>query len=169
MVWLKTCQSATDFTSLKCKRGLIACLVAGHWCQIFSVLRICKKHFLENLGWLNTLSIDIPIVEIKCSYDTSKIYLYWIRARVWGTCDGNMSTVCLDNARPPEYPTRIGNGASCCSSYTPGPRLNINTVFPRYGDYHVKDKTVVRPSYLQYGDSYTGKATSLYCDGPQFV
>ena len=30
----------------------------------------------------------------------------------------------------------------------PGPRLNIKTVFPMYGDSHVKDKTVVRPSYL---------------------
>ena len=30
----------------------------------------------------------------------------------------------------------------------PGPRLNIKTIFPRYGDYHVKDKTVVRPPYL---------------------
>ena len=29
-----------------------------------------------------------------------------------------------------------------------GPCLNIKTVFPRYGDSHVKDKTVVRPSYL---------------------
>ena len=27
-------------------------------------------------------------------------------------------------------------------------RLNINTVFPRYGDSHVKDKTVARPSDL---------------------
>ena len=30
----------------------------------------------------------------------------------------------------------------------PGPRLNVRTVFPRYGDSHVKDKTVARPSYL---------------------
>ena len=30
----------------------------------------------------------------------------------------------------------------------PGPCLNIKTVFPRNGDSHVKDKTVVRPSYL---------------------
>ena len=28
------------------------------------------------------------------------------------------------------------------------PRLNIKTAFPRYGDSHVKDKTVARPSYL---------------------
>ena len=30
----------------------------------------------------------------------------------------------------------------------PGPRLNINPVFPRYGDSRVKDKTVAVPSYL---------------------
>ena len=29
-----------------------------------------------------------------------------------------------------------------------GYHLNIKTVFPRYGDSHVKDKTVARPSYL---------------------
>ena len=27
-------------------------------------------------------------------------------------------------------------------------RLNLKTVFPWYGDSHVKDKTVVKPSYL---------------------
>ena len=31
---------------------------------------------------------------------------------------------------------------------TPGPRLNIKTVFSTYGDFHVKDKTAVRTSYL---------------------
>ena len=30
----------------------------------------------------------------------------------------------------------------------PGPWSNIKTVFPWYGDSHVKDTTVVRPSYL---------------------
>ena len=30
----------------------------------------------------------------------------------------------------------------------PGPRLNIKTVLSTYGDFHVKDKTVVRTSYL---------------------
>ena len=47
-----------------------------------------------------------------------------------------------------------------------GPRLNTNTVFPRYGDSYVKDKTVARPSYLKHGDPYTGETTSLYWDGP---
>ena len=32
----------------------------------------------------------------------------------------------------------------------------------RYGDSHVKDKNVIRPSYLLHGDPYTGKTISLY-------
>ena len=32
----------------------------------------------------------------------------------------------------------------------------------RYGYFHYKDKTVVRPSYLCNGDLYIGKTTSLY-------
>ena len=31
---------------------------------------------------------------------------------------------------------------------TSGPRLNINIVFPRYGESRVTDETVVKPSYL---------------------
>ena len=30
----------------------------------------------------------------------------------------------------------------------PGPRLNIKTVLSTYGNFHVKDKTAVRTSYL---------------------
>ena len=36
------------------------------------------------------------------------------------------------------------------SGRCPGPCLNIKTVFPRYGDSHVKDKAVARPSCLVY-------------------
>ena len=35
-----------------------------------------------------------------------------------------------------------------CYLGRPGPRLNMKTVYPMYGDSHVKDKTVARPSYL---------------------
>ena len=56
----------------------------------------------------------------------------------WGTCD-------------------YAAGVSILIHYVAGtklilsgsrPRLNIKTVFPWYGDSHVKDKTVSRPSYL---------------------
>ena len=36
----------------------------------------------------------------------------------------------------------------CMKDKDSGARFNIKTVFPRYGDSHVKDKTVARPSYL---------------------
>ena len=35
-----------------------------------------------------------------------------------------------------------------CTGEKPGPRLNIKTVLSTYGDFHVKDKTAVRTSYL---------------------
>ena len=35
-----------------------------------------------------------------------------------------------------------------CIDELPGPNLNIKTVFPRYGDSLVKDKTFTKPSYL---------------------
>ena len=37
---------------------------------------------------------------------------------------------------------------------SPGPRLNVKTVFPKHGNSHVKDKTVARPSYLYHGDPW---------------
>ena len=48
----------------------------------------------------------------------------------------------------------------------PGPCLNIKTVFPGMDIFHDQIKTVVRPSYLYNGDSYTVKTTSLYKGGP---
>ena len=40
------------------------------------------------------------------------------------------------------------NPMALLSMEKPEPCLNIKTVFPRYGDSHVKDKTVGRLSYL---------------------
>ena len=52
---------------------------------------------------------------------------------------------------------------------TPGPHLNIKMVVFRYGDFHYQDRTVVRPSYLWNGNSYTGKMPSLYWDNSQVL
>ena len=41
------------------------------------------------------------------------------------------------------------------SDHWPGPRLNIKTVLSTYGDFHVKDKTTVRTSYLKHGNRHT--------------
>ena len=41
-----------------------------------------------------------------------------------------------------------GEQACLCLFGWPGPRLNIKTVLSTYGDFHDKDKTAVRTSYL---------------------
>ena len=44
----------------------------------------------------------------------------------------------------------------------PGPRFNIKMTSYQYMKSHCGDKTILRPSYLHNGISYTGKTTSLY-------
>ena len=55
--------------------------------------------------------------------------------------------------RPPDYLITIVQDGNLVSwevieRLKPGPRLNIKTVLSTYGDFHVKDKTAVRTSYL---------------------
>ena len=47
----------------------------------------------------------------------------------------------------------------------PGPRFNIKMTSYWYRKSHCGDKTILRPSYLHNGISYTGKTTSLYWIG----
>ena len=44
----------------------------------------------------------------------------------------------------------------------PGPWFNIKMSSYQYRKSHCGDKTILRPSYLYNGISYTGKTTSLY-------
>ena len=46
-----------------------------------------------------------------------------------------------------------------------GPRFNIKMTSYWYRKSHCGDKTILRPSYLHNGISYTGKTTSLYWIG----
>ena len=43
-----------------------------------------------------------------------------------------------------------------------GTRFNIKMISYQYRKSHCGDKTILRPSYLHNGISYTGKTTSLY-------
>ena len=67
-----------------------------------------------------------------------RIGMRWLLKPSQG-CDDILQLVRLDR-----IPQRI------CLYITrePGPRLNIKTVLSTYGDFHVKDKTAVRTSYL---------------------
>ena len=44
--------------------------------------------------------------------------------------------------------TDAGDNNNPSAEEAAGPRLNIKTVLSTYGDFHVKDKTAVRTSYL---------------------
>ena len=48
----------------------------------------------------------------------------------------------------PEWRNRRFPARARWIAETSGPRLNIKTVLSTYGDFHVKDKTAVRTSYL---------------------
>ena len=48
------------------------------------------------------------------------------------------------------------------SATGPGPWFNIKMPSYQYRKSHCGDKTILRPSYLHNGISYTGKITSLY-------
>ena len=56
-----------------------------------------------------------------------------------------------------------------CPAYTPGPWFNIKMSYYQYKKSHYGDKTVLRPSYLHNGISYTGKMTALYWTGALYI
>ena len=51
-------------------------------------------------------------------------------------------------------------------AYQAGPWFNIKKSSYQYRKSHCGDKTILRPSYLHNGISYTGKTTSLYWISP---
>ena len=57
------------------------------------------------------------------------------------------------------------NSSSAGLLYTPGPWFNIKMTSYQYRKSHCEDKTILRPSYLHNGISYTGKMKSLYWIG----
>ena len=58
----------------------------------------------------------------------------------------------------------------CIRDYkTSGPWFNIKIPSYQYRRSHCGDKTILRPSYLHNGISYTGKMTSLYWISVQVV
>ena len=52
---------------------------------------------------------------------------------------------------------------------TTGPRFNIKMTSYQYRKSHCGNKTILRASYLNNGICYTGKMTSLYWIGAQFI
>ena len=63
-----------------------------------------------------------------------------------------------------ELPTPLDKGPFR-SLHSPGPWFNIKMSSYQYRKSHCGDKTILRPSYLHNGISYTGKMSSLYWIG----
>ena len=86
------------------------------------------RHILQEKG-----SNSYKIFKFKIKI--TGIFIYW-NALDWAT-DNNGLMTCV-----------VGKELRVFTTKPPGPRLNIKTVLSTYGDFHVKDKTAVRTSYL---------------------
>ena len=82
----------------------------------------------------------------------------------WPSCLGlNVLKCCMFSPTINPHSSSVSVGYEVYVVITSsGPCFNIKIIFLRYGDAHVKDKTVTRLSYLQRGDRYTGKTTFYF-------
>ena len=78
-----------------------------------------------------------PNLSLLVSKNCSK-YWYWTGFE-WDLTSFDCRKIILDPFEPKPGQNKENS---------PGPRLNIKTVLSTYGDFHVKDKTAVRTSYL---------------------
>ena len=61
-----------------------------------------------------------------------------------------------------EFISMFDDGLAQFGAKISGPWFNIKTPYFQYRESHYGDKTILRPSYLHNGISYTGKTASLY-------
>ena len=102
---------------------------------VLSLFDCCKMELTFSCG-----------VRVKCSLIEDKGYVSPIK---YGTSVDNMQGHMEPMAATEEAAhSRKLAIAPWRPRESPGPRLNIKTVLSTYGDFHVKDKTAVRTSYL---------------------
>ena len=98
------------------------------------------------------MHIDVQRSISLTLYDEKPSGQYWVHYRV-----KNITVVIFQELLPLDtvHPENMHTARTVCMfvlfSYQPnisGPRLNIKTVLSTYGDFHVKDRTAVRTSYL---------------------
>ena len=69
----------------------------------------------------------------------------------------------------PLHPAQANNLTSLLWTLWPGSWFNIKISSYQYRKSHCRDKTVIKPSYLHNGISYTGKMASLYWIRPSYL
>ena len=76
---------------------------------------------------------------------------------IWEMC------VIIDSVNPPGDEAKIfWENWSVTWLLMPWAPSQYKDHLSRYGDFHYKDETVIRPSHLYNGNSHIGKTTSLY-------
>ena len=112
------------------------------------------RYVVVNIGvtihWLTLFSHN----NVTLKYHNSLVQNHirnWSGESIWSAVHGNLSWLsCVPSWRGHDMATFSALSSLCVGGiyWPPGPRLNIKTVLSTYGDFHVKDKTAVRTSYL---------------------
>ena len=132
-------------------------------------------HRVGNSGWCGCETISrevLPQVEIPEKW-TQGPPCFAITIGVWlrsHTNQGQYHTFCCmiyHAIWPVQFIDRLDaqNHLTKChfrGQIKPGGWFNKKRTSYQYRKSHCGDKTILRPSYLHYGISYTGKTTSLY-------
>ena len=127
------CVACKIFTTKQCI-NTVPCLQS--FCMIAFTMHVDQACFP---GIIAVNPLVSPLKYITCSrcpclIPVSPDAILCLHSYVWPSCllsQTDSHTVLYACVTPTAWPRE-----------TPGPRLKIKTIFPRYGDSHVKDKTV---------------------------
>ena len=147
-MWGRECFMPGYFKLLK--------LVAAEFCTLW-VLLVFKFYFkyLKIFLHQNHKILPFQLVQIRTLYQYMCVCLFILRA----------NSVHYSNIRSLAIQLRVEWYMFWLTTRkTSGPRFNIKMTSYQYRKSHCGDKTILRPSYLHNGISFTGK-TSLYWIG----
>ena len=130
----------------------LQCCHIFHWTQIMSGGSCCWPSLTEIWALISNY------IHVFCGYNYSSKCMNEIYPKLWHfvipieTCFGmfyKRHMKWLHTEISDQTIHAVGNVELWYFVFwQPGPRLNIKTVLSTYGDFHVKDKTAVRTSYL---------------------
>ena len=129
---------------------------------VYTALCICQTVDLQlTVGTILSLTYFRTHVTPVSFGFTQSIFLF---ITSHGAVSCRMITSLLDRAVSVVETGSIAEYTPCYHTGAPRAYIQYEERFSRYGDSHYEDKTVARPSYLYYGNSYIGKIVSLYWD-----
>ena len=108
------------------------------WLFIEYLSRICWVFDSKWLSYIDSLVCEICICCLK-------------ESQIGAASNEPAKHEIINRCYSHKVPTLINNDKQvkhALARLKSGPRLNIKTVLSTYGDFHVKDKTAVRTSYL---------------------